>query len=36
LSAAARRALGDDRALWRPGGLTATVRRREGWIFGVP
>lgn len=36
LSAAALRALGHDRSMWRPGGLTAEARRREGWIFGVP
>ena len=35
LSAAALRALGSDRAMWRPRGLTAEARLREGWIFGV-
>lgn len=35
LSAAALRALARDPAMWRPAGLTAAARRREGWIFGV-
>ena len=35
LSAAALRALAGDPAMWRPAGLTASARRREGWIFGV-
>ena len=35
LSAAALRALSCDPAMWRPAGLTAATRRREGWIFGV-
>jgi hypothetical protein len=35
VAAAALRALAPQEAVWRPAGLTARVRRTEGWIFGM-